>query len=167
MNPRQQERQLQVWLEKHQGLLVKVARSFARNRHDQDDLLQEIGLQLWRSIPNLNPDVAESTWIYRVALYTAISWTRKDSKHREKRQTLAEEPIANEPNPDPRVDWLYEKIAELNPIDRSLALMMLDGIQHRDIAETLGLSVTNVGVRLHRIKKHLSSLLDQETTDEL
>ncbi|EGF25302.1 RNA polymerase sigma factor [Rhodopirellula baltica] len=167
MNPRQQERQLQVWLEKHQGLLVKVARSFASNRHDQDDLLQEIGLQLWRSIPTLSPNVAESTWIYRVALYTAISWTRKDSKHQNKRQTLAEEPIANQATPDPRVDWLYEKIAELNPIDRSLALMMLDGIRHREIAETLGLSENNVGVRLHRIKKHLSSLLHQETTDEL
>lgn len=167
MNPRQQERQLQDWLQKHRGLLIKVARSFATNQHDQDDLLQEIGLQLWRSIPGRSPEVAESTWIYRVAFYTAISWTRKDSKHREKRQTLAEEPIASETHMDPRIDWLYEKIAELNPIDRSLALMMLDGIPHREIAETLGLTESNVGVRLHRIKKQLSSRLDQETNREL
>ncbi len=167
MNRHQQDEKLDQWLERHKGLLLKVTRSFAATSHDQDDLLQEVVLQVWRSIPRYTAKVAESTWIYRVALYTAVSWTRKESRHGQTQNEVTREPIAAPTKTDPRVDWLYEKIAELDPIDRSLALLMLDGFSYREISETLGLSESNVGVRLHRIKKLLSAKLQREGHDEL
>jgi RNA polymerase sigma-70 factor (ECF subfamily) len=82
MNQTQQDKKLNDWLDQHKGLLLKVARSFAIDSHDRDDLLQEIVLQVWRSIPRYTAEVKESTWIYRVALYTAVSWSRKESKRK-------------------------------------------------------------------------------------
>jgi len=162
MNTQEQEDRLNVWLGCHKGLLLKVARSFAPHSNDRDDLLQEIVLQLWKSIPQKPDQVAESTWIYRVALYTAISWSRKESKRQQRRRELPPEEIVDETDADPRVEWLYEKISELDPIDRSLTLLLLDGFSYREMAETLGISESNVGVRISRLKKQLTAKLERE-----
>lgn len=167
MNEAQQDKRLNEWLDQHKGLLLKVARSFAIDSHDRDDLLQEIVLQVWRSIPRYTAEVKESTWIYRVALYTAVSWSRKESKRKITKHEITHDPIDRVPAADPRVDWLYEKITELVPIDRSLALLMLDGLSYREISQTLGMSESNVGVRMTRIKKQLVNKLQRQGKDEL
>lgn len=166
MNQIQQDKTLDGWLEQHKGVLLKVARSFAIDSHDRDDLLQEIVLQVWRSIPRYTAEVKESTWIYRVALYTAVSWSRKESKRKITRHETTHDPIDDAPVADPRVDWLYEKITELVPIDRSLALLMLDGLSYREISQALGISESNVGVRITRIKKQLVNKLQREGRHE-
>lgn len=171
MDPQLQDETLSAWLGRHQGLLLKVSRSFAVDSHDRDDLLQEIAFQVWKSIPAFSKvaaeSIAESTWIYRVAFHTAINWTRKESRRQElHRDSAMEEPLVD-PSDDSRVEWLYEQIAQLEPIDRSLTLMMLEGFSYRDMSETLGLSESNVGVRLNRIKKHLSETLTRENDHEL
>ena len=166
MNQQQQDQQLNDWLERHQGLLLKVTRSFAATSHDRDDLLQDIVLQVWRSIPRYVAEVAESTWIYRVAIYTAVSWSRKGAKRREIDMELTHDPAAVSHSKDRRVDWLYEKIAEMKPIDRSIALLMLDGVTYREISAVVGISESNVGVRINRIKKQLTARLSQEREDE-
>jgi len=166
MNERQQDEKLNAWLDRHRGLILKVTRSFAVTSHDRDDLFQEIVLQVWKSIPRYTNRVAESTWIYRVALYTAINWTRKETRSDRATNDLADEPVAKMPTADPRVDWLYEQIATLAPIDRSLALLMLDGLSYREISGTLGLSESNVGVRLNRIKKQLTARLERKGKHE-
>ena len=168
MNQQEQDDKLEDWLGRHKGLLLKVARSFDPESHDRDDLFQEMALQLWKSIPRYTGDVAESTWIYRVAFYTAISWHRKESKFRDHgRETMLESVIGDDTAVDPRVDWLYEKIAELDAIDRSLALLLLEGFSYREMSETLGMSQNNVGVRINRIKKQLTSKLQYERNYEL
>jgi RNA polymerase sigma-70 factor (ECF subfamily) len=170
MHHREREDKLNDWLSRHKGLLIKVARSFAQSTHDQDDLLQEITFQLWKSIPGYKPDVAESTWLYRVALYTAINWSRKEKSHEKRIRELRTQPLPNlqdQPHADPRVEWLYERIAELEPIDRSLALLVLDGCSYREMSETLGISESNVGVRINRIKKRLTNQLAREEENEL
>ena len=75
--------------------------------------------------------------------------------------------LAAPTTPDPRLDWLYERIAELDPIDRSLALLMLDGFSYRDMSETLGISESNVGVRINRIKTRLTDQRAREQKHEL
>ncbi|MDA7915934.1 RNA polymerase sigma factor [Verrucomicrobia bacterium] len=148
------------WLERHQGLLFKVVRAYAFNQHDQDDLFQEITSQVWNSIPRFERRSAETTWLYRVAIYAALGWTKKEVKHRQNKEAIQEGAHALLPSKssNPQLDWLYEQIAELDMVDRSITLMMLDGFSYKDISETLGISESNVGVKLNRIKKHLTQL---------
>jgi len=146
------------WLSAHKGVLFKVVRAYAYTRHDQEDLFQEIATQVWISVPGFEGNSAPSTWIYRVALNTAISWSRKELRHRDKTNPLDGAESALELSNsaiDPRLEWLYEQIAQLTEIDRSLALLLLDGFSYQEMADALGISESNVGVRVHRIKAHL------------
>lgn len=167
MNRHQQDQQLNEWLHCHKGLLLKVAKSFAVCSHDRDDLLQEIVLQVWRSISGYTAEVKVSTWIYRVALYTAVSWSRKEAKREKTTHDVPHDPIDQVPAADPRIEWLYEKISELAPVDRSLALLMLDNFSYRDISQTLGISESNVGVRATRLRKQLTDKLQRDGKHEL
>lgn len=155
------------WLKKHKGLFFKIVRAYAFTRHDQDDLFQEISIQVWNSIPNFRGDSTVSTWIYRVALYSAIAWARQEKKHQDGKQPLTEfEHTLTETAKikDSRLDWLYEQISQLNEIDRSLTLLLLDGFSYKEMAAILGISESNVGVKLNRIKKHLTQK-SQETVN--
>jgi len=148
----------EAWLHKHKGLLFKVVRAYAFTPPDQEDLFQEVALQLWNSIPNFRGNAAATTWIYRVALYAAIAWTRKEKKHNEGRQLLTrnEHFLVETPKAqDTRLDWLYEQIGRLNEIDRSLTLLLLDGFSYKEMSQILGISESNVGVKINRIKKYL------------
>lgn len=161
MNRNEQNEMLHRWLTRHKGLLLKVVRSYAMKPHDQDDLFQEITVRLWDSIPSIDNVTAETTWIYRVSLHAAINWSRKESKFQKRKRSLdgAEHLLVRpEEPPDPRLDWLYEQISMLDGLDRSLTLLMLEGLSYREIADTMGISVSNVGVKICRIKKHLSEI---------
>jgi RNA polymerase sigma-70 factor, ECF subfamily len=160
MDPQTQKQQFDDWLVEHKSLFFKVVRAYAFTPQDRDDLFQEIALQVWDSIPSYRGDSKATTWIYRVALYTAVSWTKREKKHRHGRLALEGDVHALAQSTTPsnsRLDWLYDQIAQLNEIDRSLTLLMLDGFTYKEIAATLGISESNVGVKLNRIKKHLTS----------
>jgi RNA polymerase sigma-70 factor (ECF subfamily) len=170
MREQDQQRTFDTWLGAHKALLFKVVRAYAFTPHDREDLFQEIATQVWRSIPAFRGESAVTTWMYRVALNSALAWSREHSKHRRNKDgidamehTLQEMPEAT----NPRLEWLYEQIAKLDEIDRSLTLLMLDGFSYRAIAETLGLSESNVGVKLNRIKARLSEQVKKENDREL
>jgi len=153
----EQKRIFGEWLTQHKGIFFKIVRSFAFTPHDQDDLFQEISLQVWKSIPDFRGDSKPSTWIYRVALYTASTWVRNEKKQLQTESITDVEhtlTISSQPH-DERLDWLYEQIAQLSPIDRSVCLLLLDGFSYKEIAALLGISESNVGVKIHRIKQHL------------
>ena len=78
MDERTQRQIFDDWLKQHKGILFKITRAYAFNPSDQDDLFQEISLQVWKSIPEFRNESKPSTWIYRVALYTATVWVRKE-----------------------------------------------------------------------------------------
>ena len=147
------------WIAEYKPLLFKVVRAYAFNHEDQNDLFQEVSIQIWRSIPNFKERSKVSNWLYRIALNVALNWTRKNRKHTVGKQDI--ESVnhileqANEPV-DERLEWLYREIEKLDKIDRSITLLMLDGFSYKEMSEILGISESNIGVKIHRIKKQLT-----------
>jgi len=118
----------------------KVVHAYGFTSHDRDDLFQEIATQVWNSIPRFRAESAETTWLYRVALNTALAWSRKERKHRDRTQPLeGHEPALQETSraKDRRLGWLYEQIGQLDHVDRSLTLLLLDGYRHKRELESL------------------------------
>jgi RNA polymerase sigma-70 factor, ECF subfamily len=156
------------WMGAHKAILFKVARAYGATHTDREDLFQEIALQVWHSVDAFRGDAAVSTWIYRVAFNTALAWHRKERRHGAGRQDLeAAGLLIAAPDRDPRLDWIYQRIAELDEANRSLALLMLDGFSYRDMSQILGLTESNVGVKINRIKAALSAQLAKEEQDGL
>jgi len=153
----EQKQIFEGWLDQYKALAFKVVKAYALSPMDQNDLFQEITIQLWHSIPTFRQESSVSTWIYRIALNTAIKWVRREQKH-----SLAEplenvEFVLNDSGVkvDERLEWLYEEIHQLDEIDRSLILLLLDGFSYKEMSGILGITESNVGVKINRIKKHL------------
>ena len=158
MKESKQRKIFDKWLDDYRALLFKIIRAYAIQAEDQDDLFQEICLQVFRSIPNFQGKSAVSTWIYRISLNTAIKWSTKERKHSEGHQEIEKVSHVlelNEDQTDDRISWLYQEIHQLNEVDRSLALLLLEGYSYKEMAELLGISESNIGVKVHRIKKQL------------
>ena len=163
MESSEQRKIFSKWLTDYEKLIFKVVCSYAKVSCDQDDLFQEISLQIWNSIPKFRGESAETTWLYRIALNTAMSWSKKERKHHNYRQPLDSTPILKAPESnDPRLTWLYEQIRQLNIGDRSLLLLYLDGYSYREMVDILGISESNVGVKINRIKKQFIETLKKE-----
>lgn len=147
------------------GLLARVVHAFAPEPADRDDVFQEILLSLWQALPQFDGRAKISTYVYRVALSTALNWKRSRRRYREKLDQFALAPpdfsATSSPRDRERLRWLYGRIHELPPVDRTLMLLSLDRLGYGEIAEITGLSESNVGVRLHRIKHQL--ILQSET----
>ncbi|MFL6195181.1 MAG: RNA polymerase sigma factor [Thermoanaerobaculia bacterium] len=146
-------------LEEHKKILYKVASSYCRNPADRPDLVQEITAQLWRSFDRYDERLRFSTWMYRIALNVAISFYRSEAR-RSRNTVPAEESIlelaaGGEPEPDENLRLLQGFIEQLDELDRALILLYLDGNRHDAIAEILGISETNVGTKISRIKARL------------
>ncbi len=144
----------------NQNLIFKICYSYCSNSEDQKDLQQEILIQLWNSFRKFDGRVKISTWIYRIALNTAISFYRKDSRHKEKTVTIDASIISLsifEPDSkhDEKITLLYKFIERLNEMDKALILLYLDDNSYKDMAEILGISETNVATKISRVKKHL------------
>ncbi len=165
----ERNRVFEGWIEAHKAILFKVARVYGATHSDREDLFQEIALQIWHSVGAWRGDCSATTWMYRVALNTALAWRRKERKHGQAREDIeaVNVVLAAPPGRDPRLEWIYERIAELDDANRSLALLMLDGFSYRDMSQILGLSESNVGVKINRIKATLAAQLVKEQDDEL
>lgn len=147
-------------VDRHKGLIYKIVNAYCKNRDLHKDLSQEIILQLWSSFDNYDNQFKYSTWIYRIALNTAISFYRKgvaERKYSSEFLPQHENIIGSEeiPEEDSKLKVLNQFILELKEIDRALILLYLDGLSHKEIAKIIGISSTNVGTKLTRIKKNL------------
>lgn len=159
------------WVRQHGGMILRVARAYTIADEDREDLVQEILLQLWCSLPRFQGRAKESTWIYRVALNTALGWRRAQAR-RNRRFTplLAVEDIpaaegeAGGPFGNEEVlARLYAAIRALPKVDAALVMLHLDGLSYREMAEVLGISEGNVGVKLTRARKALADLMKEVT----
>lgn len=157
MTDEDQEHIFENWLSEHKALIFKVVRAYAFTAIDRDDLFQEITIQVWHSIPAFRQESAVTTWMYRIALNTAIKWIKKEQKHSHAETPENVQHILQESGhqPDERLTWLYEEIYRLDEIDRSLTLLLLDNFSYKEMSAILGISESNVGVKINRIKKHL------------
>ena len=148
--------------EEHKGIINKVSMLYTRNREDQEDLLKDICFQLCRSYNNFREEAQFSTWLYRVALNTAINQVRKNKK-KSASETFYENihyASLNSENNDGQVSQLFKAISLLNKIDKALILLWLEEKSYDDIADILGISKSNVSVKLVRIKKQLSETIN-------
>lgn len=156
------------WLGEHGPSVMKVARAYTLTSEECQDLAQEILLQAWRSLPKFEQKARAATWFYRVALHTAMNWRRNDAPRRSRQQPLLEVQAlapdgidgAKQAQQRETVEQLYEAIRRLPKADAALVLLYLDELSYREMAEVLGISESNVGVKLNRAKKALSALMN-------
>ncbi len=159
-------------LEKNIGIILKIARVYTKVHQDREDLINDITLELWKSFKKFNGKSKISTWIYRVALNTAMNYKRKkkkDSLFSFTNDFKAEtQNWLNEQEDSEQSDILYECIDELNELNKAIILLYLDGNSHEDISEITGISKTNVGTRMSRIKEQIKSLaVDKLATSKM
>ncbi len=168
MTDKEQNDILEGWLAQYKALIFKIVRSYAFTAMDREDLFQEISVQLWRSIPSFRGDCAVTTWLYRISLNTAIRFSQREKKRSGNRTELTDSHhhilIEAESHHDERLEWLYAQIANLNAIDRSITLLMLEDLSYREMASIVGLTESNIGVRINRIKKQL---IEKSKKDDL
>ena len=151
---------------RHAGLIHKIAYAYCRDATDREDVVQEIAVQLWRSRERYDERFRETTWVYRIALNVAISFHRSERRHRERRAAVEEHAIAvAEPvEPGEDVQLLLRCIDDLGALDKALVLLYLDGNDHASIADVLGISVSNVGTKLARIKERLRAAFERRAS---
>ncbi|WP_071146514.1 RNA polymerase sigma factor [Bacteroides ihuae] len=151
----------------YQGIIHKVNLIYFRVIVDREDNFQEILLQLWRSFPQLKDRTKIGSWIYTVAINTSISKIRKDSKlvFQELTDSALEMSLIEDNAGSFEVDFNFQKLIEalhqLNQIDRSIMLLYLEELDYNEIAEIMGITSTNVGVRINRSKKQLKKYLNK------
>jgi RNA polymerase sigma-70 factor (ECF subfamily) len=162
-----------TWLGEHGSSVMKVARAYTLTSDECQDLAQEILLQAWRSLPNFEGKASPATWFYRVALQTAMNWHRKDKPRRSRQQPLVEMQVlvadgansAEQAQQRETVEQLYQAIHQLPKADAALVLLYLDELSYREMGEVLGISESNVGVKLNRAKKALSALMNGQPNE--
>ncbi|MCC5934869.1 MAG: RNA polymerase sigma factor [Balneolales bacterium] len=146
-------------LEQHKGILFKVARAYCADEEDRQDLIQEMMIQIWQSVHKYNDQYKISTWLYRISLNVAISFYRKNSarvrKYTGLNEQLTEMPIDDKSENERRLNLLEQFISELKEIDKALMILYLEDKSHAEIAEILGISVSNTGTKISRIKEQL------------
>ena len=145
----------------HHPIIYKICRVYA-DEYDFDDLYQEVLINLWKSKETFKGLSKISTWLYRIVLNTALTYSRNEKKHKQARakEELSEQ-FADTPSSsdEEEVRLLYKAIAQLKKDDRSLIILYLEEKSYAEIAEITGLSESNVGVKLSRIKKRLHKIL--------
>jgi RNA polymerase sigma-70 factor (ECF subfamily) len=152
-------------IEQHKGILFKIAKTYCKNEEDRQDLLQEMMIQVWKSLPKYSNTFAITTWLYRVCLNVAISFYRKSATRQHLNITLVEKltSISEEESKEKQeqLSLLEKFIFELNDLDKALMLLYLEDKSHAEISEIMGLSVSNVGTKLGRIKEKLKKKFSQ------
>ena len=159
----EQQKEFTQILETHLGILLKISAIYSRTKQDREDLLDEMTYQLWRSFSTFEGRSALSTWVYRVALNTALSKLKYD-----KRLSLVffgdngpnwdQHIVSEDPALQEMYDKLYETIEMLNPFDKAILFLYLDRHTHEQIGTIMGISQSNVGTRIGRIKQQLKEL---------
>ena len=148
-------------IERHRGIVFKVANTYSFQANERGDLAQEITAQLWRAFPGYDTQRSFSTWMYRIALNVAISYVRSSSHHGKHSVPLDEalHDIADENGADPEIDQqvraLHRFIAQLDKLNRALLLLYLEDHSYREIAEILGITETNVATKISRLKQRI------------
>jgi RNA polymerase sigma-70 factor (ECF subfamily) len=149
-------------VDEHRGMLYKVCRMYCFTEHDRQDLFQEIVVQLWKSYPAYRGEARFGTWLYRIALNTAISGLR-----RQKRRPMSTDPgelpaelqdIQYSGEKEEQLQQLYAAINRLTEVEKALTMLYLEDKSYQEMEDILGISQNNLRVKMNRIKEKLRKI---------
>lgn len=149
-------------INQHKAIIHKISKMYMNDVEEQSDLFQEIVLQLWKAYPTFKGNSKFSTWMYRVALNTALVYFKKDKRKVDKTQLDENIDVAdtNEGElKEEKLAYLYRAVQELNSIEKALIFLFLENQSHKEIAENLGISEVNARVKLNRTKEKLQLII--------
>lgn len=146
-------------IDQNRGIIYKVIRLYVLHEEDEQDLFQEILFQAWKSFPNFKGNSKFSTWLYRVALNTVLTFKRRPQLVVPYEDLTLLKIASVEKNQIDESEALYIAIRELNEVDRMIVTLHLDGYENEEIADISGLTKNNTAVKLHRIKEVLMQKL--------
>lgn len=151
-------------LEKHQNIVHKICRIYTSDQDSHNDLFQEITIQLWKAYPKFRGDAKFSTWMYRVALNTAITLYRKSRRsiqtHNIDDVSFRLSSTEYDDESEQQLKLMYKAVKQLNDIDKALVFLYLEDQSYREISDTLGISEVNARVKMNRIKTKLKSIIN-------
>ena len=149
----------------HKGILYKVSRLYFDELEDQEDLFQEIILQLWKSIKSFKGESQFSSWMYRVALNTALVFFKKEKRKPDSVKGINFDTPSLESDADDKEHQLahfYKATKELNKVEKALIILYIEGYSGKEIAENLGISEANVRVKTNRTKNKLQEIIKKQ-----
>jgi RNA polymerase sigma-70 factor (ECF subfamily) len=156
------EQQFLKQIEQNKGAIIKVSRMYMDNLEDQQDLFQEIVMQLWRSYGSFRKESLFSTWLYRVAINTALMYFKKEKRRPDQHELTVDIDVVDEfdsERKEEQLRYFYQGVQHLNPIEKALIFLFLEGQSHRDISINLGISEVNARVKLNRTKEKLQQII--------
>ncbi|MCQ4034661.1 RNA polymerase sigma factor [Kaistella montana] len=153
-------------IEKHKGVIFKISKMYMDNFDDQKDLFQEITFQVWKAYPTFEGRSEFSTWLYRIALNTAILFLKSEKR----RSFIQNNEVSNfkinldeyDDDEEQKLKKMYEAINQLNAIDKALIFYYLENYSGKQIAEQMGISEVNARVKMNRAKEKLKQLINTQ-----
>ena len=162
---KEKEQEFLTRIEKHKGILYKVSKMYMDNHDDQQDLFQEIVCQLWKSYDSFRNESQFSTWMYRVAVNTAIVFLKKEKRKVDKYEIASENIKDDEVDSaikESQLDHFYKAVQKLEKIDKAIIFYQLEGFSHKEIGDNLGISEGNARVKLNRAKEKLKEIIKNQ-----
>jgi len=150
-------------LNENRQVIFKICRAYSNNDQEFEDYYQEVALQIWKSYDRFRNEAKISTWIYRISLNVCLSQIR-NKKNRISAYSLKPDlDLSNEVQQVNReqIEKLYVAIRKLKKVDRAIILLYLEEVKYKEMAEILGISISNIGVKINRIKKELKENLNE------
>jgi RNA polymerase sigma-70 factor (ECF subfamily) len=152
-------------IEVNRPRILRISQAYARTPQDAEDLYQDILFQIWRGLPALKQKAHANTWLYRVAINSGISFVRK-TKSGGKAVAVENDQLLQHParahEQDNKLDTLRKAMAKLNKIEKGVVMLFLDECSYEQIAEVMGMNANQVGVLLHRTKRKLFELMQED-----
>ena len=156
----QRESDFEQMVERQRGAIYAVCYMYAKDSDQVSDLFQEALLRLWAGFDNFEGRSSERTWVYRVTLNSCIDQTRRLHHCPDTMPLTLDNDFFADEERNPAAKSLHRRISQLPPFDRALILLWLEDLPYSEIADIIGISVDNVGVRLNRIREKLKTIKD-------
>lgn len=147
--------------ERYKRMIYKVCYMYASDKEPVSDLFQDVILNLWKAFPSFRGESSEETWIYRVALNTCITQLRKQSKKPTMTPLTVDVENLTDTDDDRMLRELYRLIRQLNTVEKAIILLYLEDKPYEEIASLIGITKSNVGVKINRIKEKMKQMSNQ------
>ena len=152
-------------IEKHKGIIFKISKMYMDHNDDREDLFQEITYQVWKAYSGFRGESEFSTWLYRIALNTAIVFLKSEKKRSFiNNEDFTEYKIIEDDydvEKEEKLSAMYKAINQLNPIDKAFIFYYLEDFSGKEIADQMGISEGNVRVKMNRAKSKLKDILNK------